>query len=65
MNIIVNGKPQAVTRPVLSDALIELGYASPAIATALNGAFVAKTERETTNLRENDRLDIVAPMQGG
>ena len=65
MKITVNGAPQEVTGPCLSDALAELGFSGPALATALNGRFVAATARAETALDEHDRLEVLAPMQGG
>jgi len=65
MKIIVNAEPHEVTAPTLHDALAELGFTSPAIATALNGSFVPRTARETTRLSEGDRLEVLSPMQGG
>ena len=65
MKIIVNGAPQDVTGPCLSDALTELGFSGSALATALNGQFVAAAARTETALNEHDRLEVLAPMQGG
>ena len=39
--------------------------ADAVVATALNGAFVPKRLRAETPLREGDRIEIVAPRQGG
>ena len=36
-----------------------------AVATALNGAFVAKAKRDRAAIRPGDRIEILAPMQGG
>lgn len=65
MKITVNGAAQDVTGPCLSDALTELGFSGPALATALNGQFVAAAARTETALNEHDRLEVLAPMQGG
>ena len=35
------------------------------IATALNGRFVPAPARPGTPLTEGDRIEVVAPMQGG
>jgi sulfur carrier protein len=35
------------------------------VATALNGHFVAARARETTRLAHGDKIEIVAPRQGG
>lgn len=65
MNILVNAEPHKITCDSLGEALVELGFAGPAIATALNGAFVARDSRAATRLKEGDRLEVLAPMQGG
>lgn len=65
MKIFVNATLQSISHPILGKALQELGFTSPAIATALNGVFVAVAERETAELHENDRLEVLSPMQGG
>lgn len=65
MKITVNAQAHEVAGPSLAAALRELGYDSPAIATALNGAFVARDARADTPLSEGDRLEVLAPMQGG
>ncbi|GFE51600.1 thiamine biosynthesis protein ThiS [Roseobacter cerasinus] len=65
MKIIVNSQPHEVQSRALSDALTELGFLSPAIATALNGTFVPRNSRESTQLAAGDRLEVLSPMQGG
>ena len=64
MNITVNGNPQLVSSTTLADLLIELDY-SGKIATALNESFIASNERPTTFIKDGDRIEIVAPMEGG
>ena len=65
MKIFVNGQPQELAQTQLDRALIELGFTGTALATALNGSFVAANSRSQTTLNENDRLEVLAPMQGG
>jgi sulfur carrier protein len=65
MKIIVNAEPREVTNETLVDALMELEFTSPAIATALNGSFVPREDYAETSLSEGDRLEVLAPMQGG
>lgn len=65
MRITVNAKPHDIASTSLTAALEELGFHSPAIATALNGQFVPRDARATTALAPGDRLEILAPMQGG
>ena len=63
--ITVNAKPHEIAAETLAAALNELGFTSPAVATALNGQFVPRPARETTALNDGDRLEVLAPMQGG
>ena len=65
MKIIVNGQSLEVTATLLDAALGELGYGEARVATALNGEFVPKPARASTSLDDGDRLEILAPMQGG
>ncbi|MEM7522948.1 MAG: sulfur carrier protein ThiS [Pseudomonadota bacterium] len=65
MKIVVNGEPADVVAATLADALFELGFADAKVATALNEAFVAKDARAACALSDGDRLEILAPMQGG
>ena len=65
MRIFVNGDQHDVEPRTLALALEELGYGGKKIATALNGRFVAAAARPVTDLADGDRVEIVAPMQGG
>lgn len=65
MRIIVNGDTREVAAPVLAEVLAELGYAGAVVATAVNEAFVPAGARAQTTLADGDRLEILAPMQGG
>ncbi|MEJ6395835.1 sulfur carrier protein ThiS [Gymnodinialimonas sp. 2305UL16-5] len=65
MNILVNAQPHEVTGKTLSAALEELGFTNPAIATALNGQFIPRDARPDTQILPGDRLEVLAPMQGG
>jgi sulfur carrier protein len=65
MTVIVNGEPREVTARNLSEALRALDYADAIVATALNGEFVPARRREATPVQEGDRIEIVAPRQGG
>lgn len=65
MNIILNGKQVDLDTYILDQALVELGYACSSIATAVNGEFVAACDRQQTTLKDNDRLEVLSPMQGG
>ena len=64
MRILVNGAWRD-TPAVVAEALDELGYADSVVCTAVNGDFVAAAARISTQLREGDSLEVLAPMQGG
>ena len=49
----------------LAAALAELGFAEAVIATAVNGTFVPAPKRSAAALADGDRLEVLAPMQGG
>ena len=65
MKIILNGEPIEVGGATLQAALDEQGLGEARIATAVNEAFVAKTARADFALSEGDRVEVLAPMQGG
>ena len=65
MKIIVNGDSREVAAPTLDAVLNELGFGNSIVATALNGSFVSSNARPATTLADGDRVEIVAPMQGG
>ncbi|GGE52509.1 sulfur carrier protein ThiS [Actibacterium pelagium] len=65
MQITVNGTTHDLSATTLADALKELGYGDARVATALNEAFIPAPSRATTELTQGDRLEVVAPMQGG
>ena len=65
MKLVVNGVEQDVAAGTLAAALDALEYGETLVATALNGEFVPARKRAETALREGDRVEIVAPRQGG
>lgn len=64
MSIEVNGQSQPLA-PHLQALLERMGLAGAAVATALNGRFVPSGERTRTPLADGDRVEVLAPMQGG
>ena len=65
MRLVVNGEPQEVPAATLADALPSLDLAEAKVATALNGEFVPARARAATLVKDGDRIEIVAPRQGG
>ena len=45
--------------------LAELGYGGLVVATAVNGDFAPAGQRATLLLHDGDRVEVLAPMQGG
>ena len=64
-SIHVNGEAATTRAATLAELVAELGFAETAVATALNGEFVARHARATTQLSPGDHVEIVAPRQGG
>ena len=65
MRIIVNDESHDIDADTLEAALACLDFGGMTIATALNGSFVPAALRGSTKLSDGDRIEIVAPMQGG
>ena len=65
MTLIVNGAALQLDVATLAAALEALDYGDAVVATALNGHFVAARVRAATQRAEGDRIEIVAPRQGG
>ncbi len=64
-SFVVNGEACASAAVTLDELVAELGYGERRIATAVNGQFVAGSVRNATELSDGDRIEIVAPRQGG
>ena len=64
MKIMLNGEARVVFAETLSDLLEECGF-SGRVATAVNEAFVPSSLRIARKLTDGDRVEVVAPMQGG
>ena len=65
MKILVNGDWRDISAPRLSAVLEELGYGHSIVSTAVNGQFVSVDARAHTQLNDGDRIEVLAPMQGG
>jgi sulfur carrier protein len=65
MRIVLNGKAREVAAARLDALLEELGYQGAKVATAVNGGFVPRPARGETRLADGDRVEVIAPMQGG
>ena len=65
MKITINGTTTEVRADTLATVLDELGYGEAKVATAVNESFVPAGARGKTALSPGDRVEIVAPRQGG
>jgi sulfur carrier protein len=65
MRLVVNGEMQEVPAATLAEAVQSLDFGEAKVATALNGEFVPARARAATLVKDGDRIEIVAPRQGG
>lgn len=67
MTLILNGEKYELigAKTSISALLEKAGYADKIVAVAVNGIFIAKANYEAHGLNDGDRVEIVAPMQGG
>jgi sulfur carrier protein len=65
MKITLNGAVQETAATTLAELLAETGQAGAKVATALNEGFVPSARRAETRLSPGDRVEVVAPRQGG
>ncbi|KAA1184510.1 sulfur carrier protein ThiS [Rhizobium tropici] len=65
MRLIINGEAQTVDATTLSQLLAALEYEGEWLATAVNGELIHREERDDHALADDDRIEILTPMQGG
>ena len=65
MRLIINGEPETIAATTLSQLLTALDYEGEWLATAVNGELVHREDRDKHLLNDNDRIEILTPMQGG
>ncbi|CDL82982.1 sulfur carrier protein ThiS [Xenorhabdus szentirmaii] len=65
MNIFVNGLEASVSTTRLGQILTELGYDNMVLVTAVNGNFVSTEKRDEFAIKDSDKIEVLAPMQGG
>ena len=63
--VLVNGERTETGAVSLAELVAQLGHGQEAVATALNGDFVPRQARAGSPLRVGDKVEIVAPRQGG
>jgi sulfur carrier protein len=64
MDVLINAEKTQTAATNLAGLVVELKIEG-AFALALNNNFVPKSQYAETPITENDRIEIVAPMQGG
>ncbi|HEX6002246.1 MAG TPA: sulfur carrier protein ThiS [Hyphomicrobiaceae bacterium] len=63
--ILLNGERLETAARTLAELVAGQGFAATSVATAVNGAFVPREARAATLLSGGDKVEIVAPRQGG
>lgn len=65
MRVMLNGAAHETAATTVAELVGELALDEAAVATAVNGMFVARAARVRTNLQSGDAIEVLAPMQGG
>jgi thiamine biosynthesis protein ThiS len=66
IEVIVNGTRTTIPNGLnIKEAIQALDYKGKGFAVARNGTFVAVATYEKIMVRDNDSLEILAPVQGG
>jgi sulfur carrier protein len=63
--VLVNGERTETGAASLGELVAQLGFGEGQVATALNGDFVPRQARAAVELAPDDKVEIVAPRQGG
>ena len=63
--VLVNGERTETGAASLGELVAQLGFSEDQVATARNGDFVPRSARAATRLAADDKIEIVAPRQGG
>ena len=65
ITVLVNGEPASTTAHNLHDWVRAQGATPESLATAVNGQFVARTQRAATVLCDGDAILTFQPITGG
>jgi sulfur carrier protein len=66
MEIVLNGKPHPLSKPMNVAELVEsLGFAGKRIAVERNTEIVPRSRHGSTSLEPGDRVEIVVAVGGG
>ena len=66
MQIVLNGEPREIDRPVtVAELLEQLGLQPRRVAIEVNEKLVRRQDHARTRLHEGDRVEIVTLVGGG
>lgn len=65
MKIFLNGQAIITEKTSLKELLTQQNYLQDWLAIAVNEKIVSASERQDFLLKEQDRIEVLAPMQGG
>ncbi len=65
MKLYLNGDLVVTQEKNLAGLLQEKSIDATCVASAINGNFVPRSRYQDTVLKENMKIEIVSPMQGG
>ena len=66
IEVSVNGQTHMLAvSDTLAELINSLGHAPASVATALNGEFVARSERAARGLRDGDKVTCFQAITGG
>lgn len=66
MTIVLDGRPhQLPVAMPLAELVASLGHAPHAVGTAVNGIFVARSQRDGCLLQADDAVLVFRPITGG
>ena len=63
--MILNGEYISLQDISLQDLLVQYGWSADLIALEVNGKIIPRSEFDTLNLRQDDRIEIVSFVGGG
>jgi sulfur carrier protein len=62
---MLNGQTQAFEGSTLVDVLKIFDFEGKVVATAVNDTFIPVGMRASCLIKDGDRIEVLAPMQGG
>lgn len=65
ITIYVNGQQTEIAPATLAAYVAVTQSEGACFATAVNGGFIAREDRENYQIQAGDQIEILTPMQGG